>query len=177
MDLGLKGKTAIVTGASKGIGFASALVLATRSGDRLEAAADELRRHFATEVVTVSADLSRLSSAERVAEAAISAANAGLLAVTKVLADEVAEEDIVVLAVSPGPVRTDRWHARMSEIAQSTGRAVADIEAGFSEMVPIKRFGEPEEIAQWIAFLASERASNLTDTSVTPDGGATRSLA
>ncbi|MSO64630.1 MAG: SDR family oxidoreductase [Alphaproteobacteria bacterium] len=79
MDLGLRDKVAIVTGASKGIGAASAellaaegarLVLVSRTLGHLEALAKRLARRHRTEVACVAADLSRIGPAERVAAAA-----------------------------------------------------------------------------------------------------------
>lgn len=105
------------------------------------------------------------------------AANAALLAVTKGLADEVAPDGVVINAINPGPTRTERLTTLISNIAESSGRSVVEVEADFVEDVPMQRFGEPEEIARLVVFLASDAASNMTGTSLTADGGWTKALA
>ena len=105
------------------------------------------------------------------------AANAALLAVVKGLADEVAGEGIVINAVNPGPTRTERWTGLMDAAAATRGVEAATVEQDYIRDIPLRRLGEPEEIARLIAFLASEAAGNITGTSVTADGGWTRASA
>jgi 3-oxoacyl-[acyl-carrier protein] reductase len=82
VDLGLRGRNALVGGASAGLGRASAerlaaegcrLVLWSRGGDALERAADEIRHNYSTEVATVAADATDPSAAEQVGQAALAA--------------------------------------------------------------------------------------------------------
>ena len=98
-------------------------------------------------------------------------ANAGLLAVTTGLAQEVAEDGIVVLAVNPGPTRTERWNTLMENLAAQQNTSVEAIESGFMADIPMKRLGAPEEIGRIVAFMASDTAANMTGTSLTADGG------
>ncbi|MEE8307902.1 MAG: SDR family oxidoreductase [Gammaproteobacteria bacterium] len=105
------------------------------------------------------------------------AANAGLLAVTTGLAQEVAADGIVVLAINPGPTRTERWNTLMENLAAQGETSVEAIEAGFIEDIPMNRLGEPKEIGRIVAFLASEMAANMTGTSLTVDGGWIKGLA
>lgn len=105
------------------------------------------------------------------------AANAGLLVVTKGLADEVAADGIVVNAVNPGPTRTERWTTLMANLARSSGRTVTELECDIIGRIPMSRLAEPVEIARLVAFLASDLAANMTGTSVTADGGWTKALA
>ncbi len=81
MDLDLRGKRALVTGASKGIGFGVAdtlategvdLILAARSDDTLEAAADQIRRTHGVDVTAVACDLSKSDDQARLAQVAMS---------------------------------------------------------------------------------------------------------
>jgi 3-oxoacyl-[acyl-carrier protein] reductase len=88
---------------------------------------------------------------------------AGISALTKTLADQVAQDGILVNAVLPGHFMTDR-QKQLSEIrAEYLQKAVTSI--------PLGRYGEPRELADVIAFLCSERASFVTGTSVLVDGG------
>jgi NAD(P)-dependent dehydrogenase (short-subunit alcohol dehydrogenase family) len=106
-----------------------------------------------------------------------SAANAALLAVTKGLADEVATSGVVINAISPGPTRTARWTGLMEKAAAETGRSIGEVEQSHVASIPTKRLSEPEEIARYVVFLCSPLATAATGTSITIDGGATRSLA
>jgi 3-oxoacyl-[acyl-carrier protein] reductase len=105
------------------------------------------------------------------------AANAALLAVIKGLADEVAADGIVINAVNPGPTRTERWSSLMQAAGAIRGVDAAAVEQDYIRDIPLRRLGEPDEIARLIAFLASDAAGNITGTSVTADGGWTRSIA
>jgi 3-oxoacyl-[acyl-carrier protein] reductase len=101
-------------------------------------------------------------------------ANAGLINFTKALADEFARDGILVNGVSPCPMQTRRLDymvkakAAMMRIPEEAAREE------FLRDIPIGRFAEPREIAPLIAFLASERNSYITGTTISIDGGATR---
>jgi 3-oxoacyl-[acyl-carrier protein] reductase len=263
MDLGLRGKVAVITGASKGIGATTArglaaegvdVMLAARSEEMLGAVADELVRDYGVRAEICAADLTAPDGADTVIAAAVAAygrvdivvtsagasqgglfweipdqvwedslalkfmatvrtlraaipvmraqhygrvvvvvgsngkqpssrllpggaANAALLVVVKGLADEVAADGIVVNAVSPGPTRTERWTGLMDRFAAQRGVSVAEVESEHLRDIPMKRLGEPEEVARLIVFLASDAAANITGISVTADGGWTKSLA
>jgi NAD(P)-dependent dehydrogenase (short-subunit alcohol dehydrogenase family) len=103
------------------------------------------------------------------------AANAALLAIVRGLAIELGVHGIAINAVNPGPVRSPRWDTMMSAAAAAAGITAAESERPFLEGSALKRLATPEDVAQHVVFLASERAAHLTGTSVTVDGGATRS--
>jgi 3-oxoacyl-[acyl-carrier protein] reductase len=93
---------------------------------------------------------------------AYTASKAGLLGLTRALADKWAPDGIRVNLVAPGFIRT-----RMTE----PQRADADYERRLLRAVPMRRWGEPEEVAEVVLFLASPRAAYITGQSVAIDGG------
>jgi len=263
MDLRLRGKVAMISGASRGIGRATALGLAeegvklalnARGAEPLEKLADEIRSRHEVDVLTVPGDMTQASVVEAFARRSVErfgrvdilvnnagssqggvfweipeqiwldslglklfgyvrlmqavipqmirqgggrivnvvgnsgkqpiatmlpggAANAALLAITKGVADSVARHNIVVNAVNPGPIRTDRWDGLMERLGKELGVPAPEYEKRFVQDIPAGRVGRPEEIADIIVFLASERAAYVTGTSITADGGMTRSMA
>jgi len=85
-------------------------------------------------------------------------AKAGLVALTKTVAAEVARRSVTVNAVAPGFVQTD-----MTE----------GLDERLLELVPARRMGTPEEVAACVRFLASEEAGYVTGAMLTVDGGLT----
>jgi len=82
----------------------------------------------------------------------------------RVLAKEVAQRNITVNVVSPGFTETKM----MSDIFETMD---ADVPRQLIEMTPLRRFGQPEEIAEVIAFLVSERGRWITRQNIAADGG------
>ena len=250
MELGLRDKTALVTGGSKGIGRAVAGALAAegarvmicaRDGEALTRAAGEIEAATGRPVLTTTADLSELSSVARVASEAVSrlerldilvnnagaikggdflktpdeewlhgwslkllgyirmareilnvvgaaarnpsmtymmggTANAALINFTKALADLGARSNVLVTAVSPGPVKTERWDNLARQQALAVGRDVETYVKEQNAGMPLGRIALPEEVADLVCFLASERAAFLTGIAITVDGGSTRGV-
>jgi NAD(P)-dependent dehydrogenase (short-subunit alcohol dehydrogenase family) len=105
------------------------------------------------------------------------AAKAALVNLTKTLAQEFGPQGIRVNAVSPGPVATDLWlgeHGVAATVAKATGvdaeTARQTIIAGIGGFAT-GRFTTPQEVATLIAFLASDRAGNITGANYLIDGG------
>lgn len=86
-----------------------------------------------------------------------SASKAGVIGATKALAQELAKRNITVNAVAPGFIKTD-----MTEDLNETE---------LSAIVPMNRFGKPEEVAELVSFLASEKAAYITGQVVSINGG------
>lgn len=86
-----------------------------------------------------------------------SAAKAGMIGATKALAQEVAKRNITVNAIAPGFIKTD-----MTEELN---------EKELAAMIPMKRFGEAEEVAELAAFLASGKAGYITGQVISINGG------
>jgi 3-oxoacyl-[acyl-carrier protein] reductase len=103
-------------------------------------------------------------------------ANAALINFTKALSDLAVKTNVLVTGVSPGPVKTERWDRLMAQQAQAAGQDVADYVKERSQEFPLGRIALPEEVADVVCFLASERASYLTGITVTVDGGITRGV-
>lgn len=262
MDLGIAGRVAIVTGGSRGIGRAVAerlcregahVVVCARNRDSLAEAQRALEAIGTGRVLTVAADLTEPSAAERVVEAAVAAwgridilvnnagaarglpfdeltherwlenlqlklfgylrmarlvlphlrtngwgrivniagvaglqpsalampvglNNAGILNVMKALSDAEAANNILVTTVCPGPILTERQTTLLQDAARTKGITVEAAQREATAAIPLRRMGRPEEVADAVAFLASERASYITGSLVVVDGGLHRSM-
>jgi 3-oxoacyl-[acyl-carrier protein] reductase len=258
MDLGLKGKVALVTAASKGLGKATALEL-SREGCRLaicsRTAADieqvgrEIAQATGNEVRAYAADMSKgeeitalldkvrqelgdpdicvvnaggpppgnyastplekypeaveltLMSGVRLTHGVLPAmqakgwgrvifissisvkqpipnlllsnmARAGLTGFMKTVATEVAPTGVTLNAVLPGMHNTDRVRQTAADAAQKQGVSIDEVLQHRAQTIPMKRIGEPAELAGMVAFLASDRAGFITGVSIQIDGGA-----
>jgi 3-oxoacyl-[acyl-carrier protein] reductase len=92
------------------------------------------------------------------------------------LATELAPERITVNCVAPGYTRTERVLELNEANAAREQTTAAAVEQRLVASIPMKRLGEPYELASLIAFLASERAAYITGTTLQVDGGFVRSL-
>ncbi len=263
MDLGIRGETALVVGASEGIGYASALALleegaevliCSRNGAKLEAAAARLEqaagrpvRWFAADVTqpaqvaalqawlaaqapaldilvsavggsqralfgelddaawyanyefnvmgtvrVIRAALDPLKKAVKGGRIVILGAagprmpyphqlvsnvhKAGLIAMVKTLGAEFQPYNIRVNSVSPGRTMTGLWTRRIEAMSAERGVPQQEIVKEFSHEIPMGRFGQPDEIAPMVVFLASHKTSYVTCQSILVDGGIARGL-
>ena len=262
MDLGLKDKVAIVGGASKGLGRASAQVLAeegskvticSRTSADLETAAEEIRKSTGAEVMTYAADLDKLESITGLISATVEkfggldilvnnsggpplarsvdateeqwetavhrsliffgrmcregiphlrergggriinilastvynpipnlalsgATRMGVVAYSKSLADEVGRDGILVNNVCPGSILSDRMLSNVSSRAKELGISGEDALANRAKETALGRVGEPVELANLVAFLASAKSTYITGTTILVDGGLVRSV-
>ncbi|GAA1894924.1 SDR family NAD(P)-dependent oxidoreductase [Asanoa iriomotensis] len=108
-----------------------------------------------------------------------SAAKGALLNFCKALSKEVGPRGVRVNTVSPGPVETDLWlgeHGMAQSVGAATGAAPADVQAGAAAQSVTNRFTHPQEVADLVVMLASERVANMTGADHIIDGGLTTSL-
>jgi 3-oxoacyl-[acyl-carrier protein] reductase len=95
-------------------------------------------------------------------QANYAASKAGIIGLTKSVAREVAQRGITVNAVAPGYVETEL-----------TGGLPEKVKEQIREQIPAGRFGEPEEVAEVVAFLVAEEAGYVTGQTIAVDGGMT----
>jgi len=97
---------------------------------------------------------------------AYSATKAALRSLARTAAAELVERGIRVNAVAPGPIVTP-----ILEKNGTPKEAIDEFATRVVERVPMKRFGQPEEVASTVAFLASQDASYITGVEINVDGG------
>ncbi|AXG69994.1 NADPH-dependent reductase BacG [Kordia sp. SMS9] len=95
---------------------------------------------------------------------------------SKTLANELGQFGITVNNVLPGATATERLSEIIKNKAAKTGKTIDEVSEAMKNSVPAKRFAQPKEIANAIAFLASEAASYINGINVPVDGGRTKSL-
>ena len=138
----------------------------------MRCAAPRMARAGGGRIVNVTSSAGKRPS---LTNAAYSVTKAAQLSLSRVFADTYARDGVLVNAVAPGPVSSDLWVAE-GGLADQTAAAggisreeALEVQAG---KVPLGRFAEPEEIADVIAFLCSDRASTVTGAAWSADGGA-----
>jgi 3-oxoacyl-[acyl-carrier protein] reductase len=89
------------------------------------------------------------------------ASKGGLIAFTKSVAREMGPRNITINAVAPGFI-----------ITGMTDKLPSERKEAILAMIPLQRFGQPEDVAELVAFLASEKAGYITGQAITIDGGA-----
>ena len=104
------------------------------------------------------------------------AARAAVVGLVKSLANEFGKDGILVNNVGPGFTATDRLKELAKTRAATSGKTEQDLFAGWAADAPLKRLGQPREVAETIVWLASERASYITGQTVLVDGGAYKGL-
>jgi 3-oxoacyl-[acyl-carrier protein] reductase len=103
----------------------------------------------------------------------VRAAVSGLV---KSLANEFGPYNVLVKNICPGFTATARLTNMAKKNAEAEGIPQAQVEERWTNQVPLRRLGRPEEFADLVAFLASERATYITGTSIAVDGGFIKGL-
>ena len=262
MDLGLKGKVAIVAASSKGIGRATAMGLAAegarvtilaRNEANLTKAAAEIRDVCQADVLAIPADVTSYDDIRRVVRSTVdrwkvvdilvnnaggpppgvfdemddakwqsafelnllstirlirevlphmrkagggaivnlqstsvktpldnmilsNSVRSGVIGLAKTLSKELAKDRIRVNNVLPGAILTDRLRNLLAGQAQKTGKPFEEVRRAREADIPLGHLGDPEDVANMIVFLASDRARYVTGATVQVDGGAVRTI-
>ncbi len=116
-------------------------------------------------VVNIGSDAGRVGSS---LESVYSGAKGGVIASTKTIAREAAAAGVTANTVCPGPTRTPLLEG-MAARDEAGDRLIASLERA----IPMRRLGEPEDVAAAVAFLASERAGFITGQTLSVSGGLT----
>ena len=124
-------------------------------------------------IITITSITTKQPVADLVLSNAVRAAVVGLV---KSLANEFGKDGILVNNVGPGFTATDRLKQLAKARAAASGKTEEEILSGWAADAPLKRLGEPREVAETIVWLASERASYVTGQTVLADGGVYKGL-
>ena len=100
----------------------------------------------------------------------------GVVAYSKSLADEVGRDGILVNNVCPGSILSERMLSNVTSRANELGISVDEALAMRASDTAVGRVGEPVELANLVAFLASDRSTYITGTTILVDGGLVRSV-
>ncbi|MFI5104088.1 MAG: SDR family oxidoreductase [Terriglobales bacterium] len=132
-----------------------------------------MQRHRWGRIITITSVTVKQPVAELIMSNAVRAAVVGLV---KSLSNEFGKDGILVNNVAPGYTATERLQELAQVRALAAGIAPQQIYEQWAADAPVKRLGEPKEIADAIVWLASERASYITGQTLLADGGLYRGL-
>jgi len=108
--------------------------------------------------------------------AAVGTINAAIVALAKAFSDRGIEDGVQVNSVLPGPVMTGRRRSYLEHWAPLHNMTVEEATAKFPKEAGIARYGQPEEIAELMAFLVSPGARWMTGSTLRMDGGEVKSI-
>ena len=188
MDMGIRGRHAIVCAASKGLGKACALSLAregvditmiARTKDVLEAAAKEIRDATGVRVTAVAGDVTTETGRAAVLAACpepdilglSNGARTGLTGFVAGLARKTVGHNVTINNLLPGPFDTDRLRSTIAIQAKTSGRTIEEVVRDRHRANPSGRFGDPAEFGDLCAFVCSAQAGFMTGQNFLIDGG------
>lgn len=125
---------------------------------------DDMIERKAGRIINIASDAGKVGSS---GEVVYSATKGGIIAFTKALARETAAQGITVNCVCPGPTNT----ALLDQVAEANRKLYDSL----ARAVPLRRIGEPSDVAPLVAFLASDAASYMTGQAISVSGGLTMS--
>jgi len=132
-----------------------------------------MQRNKSGRIITITSIATKQPVTDLVLSNAVRAAVVGLV---KSLANEFGKDGILVNNVGPGFTATDRLKELAKARSATTGKPEQDFLDGWAADAPLKRLGDPRELAETIVWLASERASYITGQTVLVDGGMYKGL-
>jgi 3-oxoacyl-[acyl-carrier protein] reductase len=124
-------------------------------------------------IITITSITTKQPVADLVLSNAVRAAVVGLV---KSLANEFGKDGILVNNVGPGFTATDRLKELAKARSSATGKNEQEIFDAWAADAPLKRLGQPRELAETVVWLASERASYVTGQTILVDGGMYKGL-
>lgn len=124
-------------------------------------------------IITITSITTKQPVADLVYSNAVRAAVVGLV---KSLANEFGKDGILVNNVGPGYTATDRLKELAHSRSVASGKTEKEIFEGWAADAPLKRLGDPRELADAVVWLASERASYITGQTILVDGGLYKGL-
>jgi 3-oxoacyl-[acyl-carrier protein] reductase len=130
------------------------------------------RKHWGR-IITITSITTKQPVADLVLSNAVRAAVVGLV---KSLANEFGKDGILVNNVGPGFTATDRLKELARARSSASGKNEQELFDAWAAEAPLKRLGEPREVAESIVWLASERASYVTGQTILVDGGMYKGL-
>lgn len=122
------------------------------------------------------ADVRELGAVPKAPYAAVGTINAAIVALAKAFSDRGITDGVQVNSVLPGPVMTGRRRSYLQHWAPLHDMTVEEAAANFPKEAGIARYGEPEEIAELMAFLVSPAARWMTGSTLRMDGGEVKSI-
>jgi len=132
-----------------------------------------MQRNHWGRIITITS----ITTKQPVADLVLSnAARAAVVGLVKSLANEFGKDGILVNNVGPGFTATDRLKELAKGRSAASGKSEREILDAWAADAPLKRLGEPREVAETIVWLASERASYVTGQTVLVDGGMYKGL-
>jgi 3-oxoacyl-[acyl-carrier protein] reductase len=138
-----------------------------------QAAIPHMQRRKWGRIVTITS----ITTKQPVADLVLSnAVRAGVMGLVRSLANEFGKDGILVNNVGPGFTATDRLKELAAVRSSNSGKTQQDIFDGWAADAPLRRLGEPREVADAIVWLASERASYITGQTFLVDGGLYKGL-
>jgi len=132
-----------------------------------------MQRHRWGRIITITSVTVKQPVAELIMSNAVRAAVVGLV---KSLSNEFGKDGILVNNVAPGYTATERLQELAGVRALAAGTSVEQIYQGWAAEIPLRRLGDPKDIADVILWLASERAAYVTGQTILADGGLHRGL-
>jgi len=132
-----------------------------------------MQRHHWGRISTLTSISTKRPVADLVLSNAVRAAVVGLV---KSLANEFGKDGILVNNVGPGYTATDRLKELATSSSAAQAKSEKEIVEGWAADAPLKRLGNPKEVADTIVWLASERASYITGQTILVDGGLYKGL-